>query len=163
MWCCKYIARRSAGPTDHHRWWRATHVLQLGDWGVGAHSEHLSAIEKMGCYDALDVVNLAGAEVMFRQLQLIEYAYARDSPLCDAKGDSKGERERKRQRKTMDTDAIMRQEAAVFAGAHRDTGDLMCSPDLLEYVGKEIEKDASVMKQVRKAREERRLLQGPDP
>jgi hypothetical protein len=31
----------------------------------------------------------------------------------------------------------------------------MVAPDLLEYVSKEVERDAAVLKQVRKAREER--------
>ena len=39
---------------------------------------------------------------------------------------------------------------------------MMVAPELLEYVSKEIEKDASIMKQIRKAREERRLLAGGD-
>ena len=100
---------------------------------------------------------------MFRQLQSIEYAYVQDRPLRKSGGDTKGEGKKKRQQKSTDVRAGLLHEAAVVAGAHQDAGDLMCSPDLLEYVGKEIEKDASVMKQVRKAREERRLLQGPDP
>lgn len=51
--------------------------------------------------------------------------------------------------------------AAVFAGNHRDSGHYMVCPDLLEYVGRKIERDASVLKQVRKAREETRLLARP--
>ncbi len=47
-------------------------------------------------------------------------------------------------------------EADIFTGAHRDAGSLMVSPDLLDYVSKEVERDASIMKQVRKAREERK-------
>ena len=47
-------------------------------------------------------------------------------------------------------------EAAHFTGTSRDFGDRMVCPELLEHVGKEIERDASVLKQVRKAREERR-------
>ena len=37
----------------------------------------------------------------------------------------------------------------------------MVCPDLLDYVSKEVEREAAVMKQVRKAREERALAQGP--
>ena len=36
-------------------------------------------------------------------------------------------------------------------------GDVMICPDLMDYVAKETEREASVMKQVRKAREERTL------
>ena len=38
----------------------------------------------------------------------------------------------------------------------------MIRPELLEYVAKEAEKEVHVMKQVRKAREERKLLRGPN-
>lgn len=46
-------------------------------------------------------------------------------------------------------------EASIFSGSHKQYGDSMVSPALLEYVAKEVESEASVMKQVRKAREER--------
>eukprot|EP00972_Heterocapsa_arctica_P081102 11950160-Heterocapsa_arctica.AAC.1 len=49
-------------------------------------------------------------------------------------------------------------EAAVFAGARRDNGDAMVCPLLLEDVAKEVERDASVLKQVRKACEERSAM-----
>ncbi len=45
-------------------------------------------------------------------------------------------------------------ESSFFTGAHREYGDTMVAPDLLEYVSKEVEREASVMKQARKAREE---------
>ena len=45
-------------------------------------------------------------------------------------------------------------------GRHREAGETMVSPDLLDFVAREVERDASVLKQVRKAREERRALRG---
>lgn len=36
----------------------------------------------------------------------------------------------------------------------KGAGDVMVCPELLEYVSKEVERDASAMKHVRKAREE---------
>eukprot|EP00435_Cladocopium_sp_Y103_P017810 s3339_g4.t1 len=45
--------------------------------------------------------------------------------------------------------------ATIFAGAHKEYGDVMVAPSLLEYVAKEVESEAAVLKQVRKAREER--------
>ena len=47
------------------------------------------------------------------------------------------------------------EEAAVFSGIHRKTREMLVAPELLEYVSREIEKDASIMKRIRKAREER--------
>ena len=45
----------------------------------------------------------------------------------------------------------------LFTGKHKEYGNIMISPELLEYVSKEAEKEVNVMKQVRKAREERAL------
>lgn len=54
-------------------------------------------------------------------------------------------------------DAAQSYEATIFAGGHKEFGDTMVAPQLLEYVAKEVESEAAVMKQVRKAREERSL------
>jgi len=50
-------------------------------------------------------------------------------------------------------------ESAIFTGTSREFGDAMVCPELLTHVGSEIERDANILKQVRKAREERRALQ----
>jgi hypothetical protein len=52
----------------------------------------------------------------------------------------------------------MYDESSIFMGSHKEFGDVMVCPDLLDYVTKEVEREASVMKQIRKAREERSLL-----
>eukprot|EP00971_Amphidinium_carterae_P345075 6485809-Amphidinium_carterae.1 len=54
-------------------------------------------------------------------------------------------------------------EASIFSGTHRDSGEAMVSPPLLEWVGREVEKETMVIKQVRKAREERRLAGSSKP
>ena len=47
-------------------------------------------------------------------------------------------------------------EAAIFSGVSKDHGDSIVCPLLFDHVAREIEKDASVLKQVRRAREKRR-------
>ena len=113
--------------------------------------------------------------MIMRQAQLVEYACTQDSAFAyggpsgpsgggeAAKEEADGEKgNKKKGKKGGGRDSDMRagllQEAVVFAGSHRDAGEYMIAPSLLDYVAKEIERDASVMKQVRKAREERRLL-----
>ena len=148
-WCLKFINRRNGGPNDHHRFWMQTHGLDASGWGVQEH-EHLSKIvDRLGRFDGLDLANLAGVELIFRRLQLIEYFYSEKGP-GGGKGGGKGDKKDKKQ-----DEGNYKAEAAVFAGTHREFGDVMVAPELLDYVSKEIEKDASVMKQVRKAREER--------
>lgn len=148
-WCARYLDRRGGGPLDHHHWWRANHALRADDWGVAEHETGLLAIELAGGYDGMDITNVAALEVMMRRAQLVEYAY---SDRRNDKGKKGGGKDSKNDKS----------EAAVFSGIHRKTGEMMVAPELLEYVhvSREIEKDASIMKQIRKAREERRLLSG---
>ena len=49
-------------------------------------------------------------------------------------------------------------EAAVFAGTSKDDGRMMVCPMLLTYVAAQVERDTSILKQIRKAKEERRAL-----
>ncbi|CAL1154417.1 unnamed protein product [Cladocopium goreaui] len=143
-----------AGTTREERQWRdvakESHEEKIEDsWGVQEHDNLSKIIDRLGRYDGLDLANIAGAELIFRRLQLIEYFYSEKGP-GGGKGSGKGEKKDKKS-----DDGNYKAEAAVFAGSHREFGDTMVAPELLDYVSKEIEKDASVMKQVRKAREER--------
>ena len=155
-WCARYLDRRGGGPLDHHQWWKANHALRADDWGVAEHETGLRAIELAGGYDGVDITNVASLEVMMRRVQLVEYAYS-DRRGNGEKGSGK---DNKNHNKGDDHRAGLVEEAAVFSGIHRETGEMMVAPELLEYVSREIEKDASIMKQIRKAREERRLLSG---
>ena len=155
-WCCEFINRRGGGPLDHHRWWLGSMRLGADAWGVSEHEHGLRALDHYGCYDCLDLTHSAGVELMLRRVQMVEYAYMRDGAASSAgqgeagkknKGGGKGGR-----------GAGFFDESSVFSGTHRDSGEFMVCPELLDYVSKEVERDASVMKQVRKAREEQRLL-----
>ena len=100
-------------------------------------------LDRAGCFDGLDACNVACLGDLLRQAQLIEYVYMQDN---DAKGKGKGSKT-----------AGVYDESSIFAGTRKEAGDSMVAPDLMEYVAKEVERDASILKQVRKAREERRL------
>jgi hypothetical protein len=108
----------------------------------------LRALEQSGCYDGLDICNISGVEVMLLHAQVIEYACMQDTPTSKAQN-KKGEEHPK---------GVASLEGDIFAGVHRDSGEVMLFPELLDYVAKEVERDASIMKQVRKAREERIFL-----
>lgn len=149
FWCCQFLNRRNGGPTDHHKWWVTNNNLTSEMWGVVEHENLTKMLDKLGRYDGLDLSNLAGAEMAFRRLQLIEYFYSDKGP-----GSGKGSGKSKEKDKKSD-DLSYKAEAAIFTGTHREFGDTMVCPDLLKYVSKEVERDAAVLKQVRKAREER--------
>ena len=144
-WCIKFIDRRGGGAGDHHRFFKSIYRLQKGDWGVDTHELIMRSLEHLGCFDGADLSNLLGVEDLFRQAQLIEYVYMQEN---DTSGKAKGKGSR----------LVAAEEAAVFTGTHRDSGEAMVFPELLDFVSKEIERDASIMKQIRKAREEREIL-----
>eukprot|EP00435_Cladocopium_sp_Y103_P012562 s3813_g3.t1 len=72
-WCTRFLNRRGGGPVEHHRWWVSNHGLRADGWGVAEHEQLMKILDKLGRYDGLDLSNLAGAELAFRRLQLIEY------------------------------------------------------------------------------------------
>ena len=117
---------------------------------MDTHENILKSVEKAGCFDGLEVCNLMAMEVSFRQAQLIEYVYLQETAAKVPKG--KGTTQR----------AGLFDEHSIFTGSHRESGEAMIAPDLMDYVAKEVERDASILKQVRKAREERKALKGKE-
>ena len=146
-WCVRFLNRKNGGPVDHHRWWVQSHGLKPDSWGVAEHDNLMKIIDRLGRYDGLDLANLSGVELACRRLQLIEYVYSDRGP-GGGKAAGKGEKKK-------DDLSSLSYEATIFGGGHKEYGDTMVAPALLEYVAKEVESEASVMKQVRKAREER--------
>ena len=136
---------------DHHRYFTVLHGLESGDWGVETHRMCLKAVEEAAGYDHLELCNLASFEVLFRQAQLVEYVYEQERVAKLTGGGGKG-------KKGIGKGGGMLDEALVFTGQHRDAGAVMLALDLMDFVSKEVERDANIMKQVRKAREERRAL-----
>lgn len=151
-WCTRFLNRRNGGPNEHHRYWLANNNLKSDSWGVAEHEHLMKVLDKLGRFDGLDLANLAGAELAFRRLQLIEYFYSDRGPAGGAKGSGKGDKKK-------DDDSVYKMESAIFSGSHKEFGDVMVCPTLMDYVSKEIETEASIMKQVRKAREERAAAQ----
>ena len=48
-------------------------------------------------------------------------------------------------------------EMEMFLGVSKSVYNVMVAPDLQEWIGKQLERDANIAKQTRKAREERTL------
>eukprot|EP00973_Karenia_brevis_P016935 2321986-Karenia_brevis.AAC.1 len=57
----------------HHAKWRADTKLQSSDPNVRQHESWCRVLQLRMCYDQLDVSNLASAELISRQIQLIEH------------------------------------------------------------------------------------------
>ena len=171
FWRCKLIDRRQGGPLDHFRFWKATLELSAGDYGVNDCEAGMRAIYTMACWDGLDLPDIAGVEQIFRKCQMYEYVYVMDrdphhaaASSTEGAADTAGKNKKKgggRGRGAGGSGLLsfgFIDEGAVFTGLSRDHGDNMICPLLLEHVAKEVERDALVLKQLRKACEEQRAL-----
>ena len=140
--------RRGGGAADHHRNIKHNYALQRTDRGVEAHGVIMHATEAGGNYDGLDLSNLAPDEIVSRHAQLAECVYMQE-PAGAAAGEKQGKG---------GGQAGFVDDADVLIGNHRRTGEALIALDLLDYVAKEVKQEAGVMKQVREASTERRLL-----
>ncbi|CAK0894817.1 unnamed protein product, partial [Prorocentrum cordatum] len=139
-WCLHFLRRRHT-PLDHHLMFRSTCSLKPEQWGVAEHETLLRIIELAGQYDQLDVTNLACMEAAARRVQTIEWAYHDKIRETDAGSTSR----------------LSIEEATAFSGLSRAGDLMMVAPALLEHVKLQVEKDAAIMKNIRKAKEEREL------
>ena len=158
-WVCRFLTHLGRTPTEHHRGWKALLKLQDSSWGVDIHRLALEVLETSGCYDQLNLPNIAGIEKLLREAQFVEWQYAESSKKA---GEAGGSGDNKKGKGGGKGDVLISGEMQLFTGKHKEYGNIMISPELLEYVSKEAEKEVNVMKQVRKAREERALARKTD-
>ena len=104
------------------------------------HEAWSKVLQAMVTYDQLDTTNLASAEMVVRALQRIEEKHKFKLTSSDDAG-----------------------EGALFMGSSGGTrvGSII-APKLTEWVGAEMQKEALVVKERRKAREERALSRKGD-
>ena len=93
-------------------------------------------------------------ELVLRQVQRVEYLYSHCShgPAA-ASGGRGGRAHAKKQALGIGRVGYLMDESAAFMGMARGRGEIMVCPELLDCVAKEVERDAGVLKQIRKARE----------
>ncbi|CAK0906231.1 unnamed protein product, partial [Prorocentrum cordatum] len=134
-WCLDFLRRRHT-PTDHHLMFKTTARLQMEQWGVQEHEQLMKYLELAGTYDQLDLSNCAFAEAILRRAQTIEWAY----------------RDRLREADSASSkDKMSPEEFSAFSGFSKAGDLLMVAPQLLEHVKTQVEKDAAIMKNIRKA------------
>eukprot|EP00973_Karenia_brevis_P021666 2980261-Karenia_brevis.AAC.2 len=123
-------------PLAHHQKWRSDCKLPLGDGGVIQHEAWCRVLYTLLTYDQVDIHNLAGAELVARQIQLLEHKYSDRMPGASDSADSN---------------------SLLFAGSLGTRGNVCVSPLLSEWIAEESRKEAAVLKEQRKAHEERAL------
>jgi len=124
----------------HHQAWRVACKLQPTDGPAMEHEAWSKVLQTMMTYDQLDVSNLTSAELVVRALQRIEEKHKFKLVSAEDAG-----------------------EGALFMGASSGArvGSII-SPKLTEWIGSEMQKEAMVSKERRKAREERALSRKGD-
>lgn len=141
-WCISYLVVEALGLEGHHERFRSFCKIEASSWGVQEHYQ-LSMIAKHALQtDQLDGYNNLFLEVVFRRLQTIEYSYSERARELESK--SAGGR-------------LSLEEQQTFGGITRQAATLMVCPSLLDFVKAEVERDANLAKNLRKAREEREL------
>ena len=156
-WCVAYLAIENLGFEGHHERLRQVSRADASSWGIQEHFQVSMALRHALLVDQLDAFNLLTVEIQFRRLQTIEYSYSEKAKEFESK--AVGGR-------------LSLEEQTSFGGVTRQYSTLMICPDLLDHVKAETEKEASLAKNLRKAREEREAArraakkpgkQGEDP
>eukprot|EP00971_Amphidinium_carterae_P349223 6490908-Amphidinium_carterae.2 len=145
-WCLRFLQRQQLPPEEYHLSWRTRHRLSPHYYGVEAHQLALKAINLAGTVDQLDLPNLSIIESLFRQVQMIEHYYREKAQASEEKAACE---------KKLQGVAAVEQE--LFLGSGRSGHEAMVAPDLMKHISTELEREALISKQARKAREERSL------
>ncbi|CAK0814155.1 unnamed protein product [Prorocentrum cordatum] len=137
-WVCRFIRAQDVAPRSRHALFKAEAGLSSSDPGVDFHEFCLRLLQIGIPFDQLNVSELVIFELICRKAQMIEYKY-RDRYLhrVGAAGDDLADDEH------------------IYLGTSETRGLMMISPALSSYVADELQKEASVLKERRKVREER--------
>ena len=139
-WCLNYLAVEGLGFEGHHERVRQVCRVDTSAWGIQEHFQVSMALRQLVLVDQLDCCNLLSAELQFRRLQTVEFSYA--------------EKAREGESRSIGGKLSL-EEQTSFGGVTRQFSTLMVCPSLLEHVKSETEREASLAKNLRKAREER--------
>ena len=139
-WCLDFIGQEDLHPRARHTKWRHESRLLPGDVGVADHELIMRVLELAIVFDQLNVAELASFELLLRKAQLAEWRH-RDRLLANG-ADDIGEDE------------------FLYLGTSETRGLLMVCPELSDHITAELHKEASVMKERRKLRDERRISRG---
>lgn len=156
-WCSRFLDRKAGGPRDHHKWWKAANRLSDDMWGVVEHSLIMQALDLGARFDALDIANLACFELLARKAQMVEYSVLGEGDRAGAQRRDRVEGGRQEGAGQGRRPVVAHRRRSHLPRTTQRIRGLHGGPDLMEYVSKEVEREASIMKQVRKAREERHL------
>ena len=144
-WCARHMLEHAGSPIAWHTKWVHEAKLQPDHPSAVSHETACRLLQVLGCYDQVDISNSAGAEIIARQIQLLEEKH-RDCGGGGGKGgDSSGA--------SMDSH--------LYMGSSSSRGGLCVCPLLSDWIADELRRESAVMKERRKAREERSANRPP--
>ena len=144
LWCLKHMATNGGSPTGWHTRWVAEQRLDPTHPNVVVHETCCRTLEQLVCFDQGNAPNLTSAEVVARQLQLAE----------------EKEREVASEGKK-DEVSDLSSEGHLYLGGGHTRGNLCIAPELNAWISEELQKESAVLKERRKAREERNARVAP--
>ncbi len=139
-WCLKFLAEQDSHPRARHTKWRHECQLTTVDSGVADHELVMRCLELGASFDQMNLGELASFELLVRRAQLAEW------------------RHRGRPVKSSGDDYL--EDEYLYMGTSETRGLLMVCPQLVDHIQSELSKEATVMKEKRKLREERALARG---
>ena len=141
LWVLRFMLEHGGTPRGWHARWKADGKLQPHDSGVAIHEACCLMLESAVCFDQLNAPNLATIELMVRQIQIVEEKWKERFAGAQDLGD---------------VDSNLHLYMGLGAGVGSRAALCIC-PALSEHISKELQKEAAVSKERRKAREERQL------
>ena len=133
LWVCKFMVQKSGTPLSWHQQWKMLGKLGDAEHLVMSHEFACRALEVGVCYDQVNIACLASYEILARQIQTVE-------DLLSHKFE----------------DASTSTDISLMSGV--SSRSVLCiSPELKAWIAAETSRDAAILKERRKAREERVL------
>ncbi|CAK0822068.1 unnamed protein product [Prorocentrum cordatum] len=140
LWCLEFVNQEGLGLDGHHERLRSTRKLESSSWGASEHYCVTQALKLGLLKDQVNGSNLMMVDSLFRRLQTIEFAHSERAREQEAKGHG---------------GKLGLEEQMACAGSSRAGGSLMICPLLLDDARGEVEREAPLAQNPRKARDER--------
>ena len=138
-WVLRYIVDHGGTPTGMHSRWRSEARLQEHEPGVQEHERACRTLEELLCFDQCNGAYLASAELLVRAIQVQQERYRDRSAGGSASGGP---------------DSV---DTHLFMGSELTRGNVCVCPLLQEWASAQLAKEQALLKERRKAREERDL------
>jgi hypothetical protein len=142
-WVLRFIAEHDIAPRARHTKWRHEAGLSPSDPYVDDHDLALRVIQMAVEFDQLNITELASFELLARRAQMAEWRH----------------RDRLISRNSIE-DGL--EDDYLYMGTAETRGLILMAPDLADHVTGELHKEANILKERRKVKEERRTSRASD-